>query len=125
LTLILADTSIWIDHFRVRDPMLDQLLGERRIRMHPFVIGELAMGNLRDRSTTLEELQDIHHVVAASDDEVMRLVEAGPHHGAGLGWVDAHLLAAVVLADGLTLWTRDRRLNAAAGLHGVAAVLHH
>jgi hypothetical protein len=123
--LILADTSVWVDHLRSRDPLLDQQLGARRIRMHPFVIGELALGSLADRASVLRRLADVHPVRPASDAEVMRLIENGPHHGSGLGWVDMHLLASVLLVEGMTLWTRDRRLNAAAARHDRAAQLHH
>lgn len=125
MRFILADTSVWVDHIRARDPLLDQLLGERRVRMHRFVIGELAMGSLANRATFLARLNDVHRIRAASDDEVMRLIESGPHHGAGLSWIDAHLLAAVLLAPDTALWTRDRRLNDAALRYGRAFTLHH
>lgn len=125
MNLILADTSVWADHLRYGDDLLRQLLIDRRIRMHPYVIGELAMGNLPHRARTLTELNAIHLVPLAADQEVMQLIEHGPHFGSGLSWVDAHLLTSVVLVPGVNLWTRDRRLNAAAERHGRSAALHH
>jgi predicted nucleic acid-binding protein len=105
--------------------MLEQFLDDGRVRMHPFVIGELAMGSLANRSKVMQQLHDVYPVRSASNEEVMHLVENGPHHGSGLGWVDAHLLAAVLLTKGMSLWTRDRRLNNAATRYGRAAALHH
>lgn len=125
MTLVLADTSVWIEHLRSRDPVLEELLVQRRIRMHPFVMGELAMGNLADRAKTLRQLGDIHRSRRATDEEVMALVEGHRHYGGGLSWVDGHLLSAVILTEAMTLWTRDRRLNEAAARHGRAANLLH
>lgn len=122
---ILADTSVWADHLRADDALMRQMLVDRRIRMHPYVLGELAMGNLPRRAHTLLELNAIHFVSPASDTEVMQLIERGGHFGSGLSWVDAHLLASVVLTPDLKLWTRDRRLNTAAARHGRSASLHH
>lgn len=102
-----------------------QMLMDRRILMHPYVVGELAMGNLPRRSETLQELKTLHLVQPVSDTEVMQLIERGSHFGSGLSWVDAHLLASVVLSPSLKLWTRDRRLNVAAAKHGRSATLHH
>lgn len=123
--MILADTSVWADHIRASDPIMAQLLTDHRIRMHPFVMGELAMGGLPDRADFLRRLGDMLFAPKAADEEVMRLIERGRHHASGLGWVDMHLLASVLLADDLLLWTRDRRLNAAAAKYGRAAEVHH
>jgi hypothetical protein len=125
LSLILADTSVWVDHFRSRDPLLDQFLGDGRVRMHPFVIGELAMGNLPHRPQVMQQLYDVRRIRSVSEQEVMHLAESGPHHGTGLGWIDAHLLAAVLLVEDLSLWTRDSRLNEAAARYGRATAVHH
>lgn len=125
MTPILADTSVWADHLRSDDHLMRQMLTDRRILMHPYVVGELAMGNLPRRSETLQELNTLHVVQPVSDTEVMQLIENGSHFGSGLSWVDAHLLASVVLSPSLKLWTRDRRLNAAAAKHGRSATLHH
>lgn len=105
--------------------MLDQLLADSRIRMHPFVIGELAMGSLPHRPQIMQQLYDIRRIKRVSEEEVMHLVESGPHFGTGLSWIDAHLLASVLLVDDLALWTRDRRLNDAAARYGRAKAFHH
>ncbi len=125
MTFILADTSVWADHFRSTDAVMAGWLSQKRVRMHPFVIGELAMGGLPMREQTLTELNAIHQARLASDEEVMRLVEAGKHYGTGLGWIDVHLLASVLITHDIMLWTRDRRLNDAAARYGRAARLHH
>ena len=123
--MVLADSSIWADHIRNPHDQLEHLLATDRIAMHPYVLGELAMGNLAQRSSFLKKLADLPAVRKAQDAEVMRLTEAGKHFGTGVGWVDMHLLAAVLLDDRFTLWTRDRRLNAAAARYGRAMILHH
>ncbi|AQR61564.1 hypothetical protein BZG35_07790 [Brevundimonas sp. LM2] len=125
MTFVLADTSVWVDHFRSRDPMLDQMLADSRVRMHPFVIGELAMGSLPRRPQVMQQLYDVRRIRSVSEEEVLHLVESGPHHGTGLSWIDAHLLAAVLLVEDLCLWTRDRRLNQAAARYGRALAPHH
>ena len=125
MRLILVDSSVWANHFRIGDALLEECLTGKRVRMHPFVVGELAMGNLPRRQRTLKELQTMHRIGAASDAEVLRLVEMDGHHGAGLSWIDMHLLAAVVLREDVDLWTRDRRLDEAAARYGRAARLHH
>jgi hypothetical protein len=88
------------------------------VAVHAFVIGEIALGHLRQRRTLLADLGDLPHVVTATDAEVMAFVEQYRLHGRGIGWVDAHLLAAVRLTPECLLWTRDRALNL------VAAALH-
>ena len=123
--MILADTSAWAAHLRQADPRMDQLLRSRRIVVHPFVIGELAVGNLPDRPRFLDRLSLMNSVPKAADDEVMRLIERGPHFGSGLGWIDMHLLASVLLTPAGKLLTLDKRLNAAAQRYGRAAQLHH
>jgi predicted nucleic acid-binding protein len=125
LIVLLADTSIWADHFRSPDPLMRQMLSDERVRMHPYVLGELCMGNLYRRPEAVEYLRALHLTPAVSDDEVMQMVDQGKLYGSGLSWVDAHLLTAVVLSPGLKLWTRDRRLNEAAIRFDRAAALHH
>jgi predicted nucleic acid-binding protein len=85
---------------------------------HPFVLGEIALGRLRRRDAVLALLADLPQAVVASDAEVLALVEASGLAGSGLGYVDVHLLAAVRLTPGARLWSRDRRLAAAAGANG-------
>lgn len=125
MTLVLADTSVWTDHLRSREPVLDVLVQCEQLLMHPYVIGELAMGNLKDRTTFIRRLHQMEMSLRASEDEVAALVEGQRLHGSGLSWIDAHLLASVLLMDEVRLWTRDRRLNAAAERLGISAQLHH
>jgi predicted nucleic acid-binding protein len=111
--MILADTSIWISHFREGQPHLQQALVDSRVFMHPFVLGEIACGNLRARSQTLHSLGRLPSPVSASNDEVLTLLEQHRLFGRGLGWVDAHLLASARLS-GCRLWTLDSPLRDAA-----------
>jgi predicted nucleic acid-binding protein len=112
--VILVDTSVWIDHLKSSDLVLAELLGKGQVLAHSFVTGELALGSLRQRRTVLEALRDLPQATAASDDEVMMLIEQEQLYGLGIGFVDAHLLAAARLTPGGLLWTRDRRLRQAA-----------
>ena len=107
--MILADTSVWIQHFRRADPAFKSLLDRNRVAIHPLVIGELACGNLRDRSETLLDLGRMHHVQQATHAEVMHLIEAHALHGRGLGFIDLHLLASARLSHA-PLLTRNKRL---------------
>ncbi|WP_126284284.1 type II toxin-antitoxin system VapC family toxin [Burkholderia stagnalis] len=119
--MILVDTSVWIDHLRANDATLAALLDTERVLVHPFVIGELALGSLRNRHIVLDALRDLPAAVTATDDEVQRLIDDAPLHGLSIGYVDAHLLASVRLTAGSRLWTRDRRLLSAADRLQLAA----
>lgn len=115
--MTLADTSVWVNHLRANDPILMSLLDDNQVVMHPMVIGELACGNLRDRERVLDLLRQLPQVPVADDDEVLFLIERHRLMGRGIGYIDAHLLAAALLGDTVRLWTEDRRLrDAAAGL---------
>lgn len=116
---VLVDTSIWADHLDRTDSVMNDLLDRSQVWIHPFVIGELAMGNLRRRDEVLRELQKLPEVTSARHDEVMRLIQANRLFGSGIGYIDAHLLAAVALTDGARLWTRDRRLRETAETMGL------
>jgi len=118
--LILVDTSVWVDHLRKGDPQLVGLLELGVVAMHPFVVGEIACGSLADRSTILELLQDLPAPVVAESEEVLEFIERRGLHGRGIGYVDVHLLASVTLTKGARLWTRDKRLHAAADELGFA-----
>ena len=117
---VLADTSIWVDHFRRADVQLVSFLDHGDVVAHPFVIGELALGNLPQRDQALRELQDLPQAKVATDREVLYFVDRHRLFGLGVGYVDAHLLAAVSLTAGAGLWTRDRRLGRAADRLGLA-----
>lgn len=123
--MILVDSSVWIDHLRHADEILTELLSRQQVVMHPFVIGELAIGNLTSRAAVLQDLQDLGQVFVAHDDEVLRLIEQEHLFGLGLGYVDAHLLAAAQLTPETFLWTCDKRLSAAAERLSVAARVTH
>jgi len=119
--LILADTVIWVDHLnRGSVPEMAALLDAEQITMHPFVLGEIALGFLRNRAAILRDLADLPQATEADDAEVLALVERQSLFGTGLGWVDAHLLASALLTPETRLWTRDRRLKEAAERLGVA-----
>jgi predicted nucleic acid-binding protein len=121
--VIIVDTSVWIDHLKSGDAVLVDLLGTGRVLAHSFVTAELALGSLRQRRAVLESLHDLPQASVASDDEVMMLIEREQLYGLGIGYVDAHLLAAARLTSGALLWTRDRRLRQAATQLGLSASL--
>ena len=112
--MILVDTSVWIDHLRAGNEMLRRLLDRGLVLGHPFVTGELALGNLRQREMILAALAALPQASLASDGEVLHFIEEHALYGFGIGYVDAHLLAAARLMPGATLWTRDTRLRSAA-----------
>ena len=117
--MILVDTSVWIDHLRMGDPQFTALLQEAQALTHPWVIGELALGQLSRRSEILGLLSNLPQAKVATQAEVMTLVETRRLFGLGIGYVDAHLLAATLLTDA-SLWTRDKRLAAAAANLGIS-----
>jgi predicted nucleic acid-binding protein len=123
--VILVDSSVWIDHLRRDDEILTDLLDREQVVTHPFIIGELAIGNLRPRAEVLTFLQDLDRVIVAHDDEVLRFIEHEHLFGLGVGYVDAHLLASARLTPDTFLWTRDKRLLAAADRLLLAARLTH
>ena len=112
--MILVDTSVWVDHLRAGDKALAALLKAEAVLIHPFVIGELALGNLRQCETVLNALSDLPQASVATDAEVLYFIDQHVLFGRGVGYADAHLLAAVNLTAGAKLWTNDKRL------HGVA-----
>ncbi len=107
--MILADTSVWIDHFRLGNKRLHSLLEGGEVMCHPFVVGELACGNLRNRDEILALLRVLPNAVVANDAEVLEFVDRYRLQGPGLGWVDAHLFASAKLTR-CSLWTLDRAL---------------
>ena len=117
--MILVDTSVWVDHFRQGIPLLGDLLSEGKVTTHPFVIGELACGNLKNRTEILTLLASLPSVKVANHLEALHLVETHALGGTGIGWMDVHLLAAALL-NRVPLWTRDRKLHAVAKAMGIA-----
>lgn len=118
--MILVDTSVWVEHLRRGLPRIATLLQEGEVLIHPWVIGELACGHLRNRQQVLELLQGLPLTTVASDAEVLLLIERQRLMGRGIGYVDAHLLASARLSH-CRLWTQDRRLAAVALEQGLAA----
>ena len=115
---MLVDTSVWINHFRLPNVDLEQLLDEGRVATHPFVIGELACGSLRLRTEILGLIEALPFVPVATHDEVLTLIERQRLSGSGLGWIDMHLLASARLAR-QSLWSADRRLRETAARLGL------
>ncbi|MGO9004979.1 MAG: type II toxin-antitoxin system VapC family toxin [Beijerinckiaceae bacterium] len=118
--LILVDTSIWVDHLRKGDETLSRLLDKASVLAHPFVTGEIALGHLRQRDLVLAALQDLPVASVATDPEVLHFITQHSLFGFGIGYIDAHLLAAVKLTLGASLWTRDKRLHSVAEAMGLA-----
>jgi predicted nucleic acid-binding protein len=106
---MIVDTSVWVDHFRRGNRTLDGLLEQGLVLMHPYIVGELACGNLERRVEVLDLLGGLTPAVVADHDEVLELVTRKRLHGRGVGWIDVHLLASAMLSS-VRLWTKDRRL---------------
>jgi predicted nucleic acid-binding protein len=123
--MILADSSIWIEHLRRRLPQMDALLQAGSIVMHPYIVAELALGSLNERAAFLAELDRLLKVNVAQTSEVRGMIEAHALYGKGIGFVDAHLLASCLLTQGTRLWTRDAALSRAAREFGINADLPH
>ena len=123
--MILVDTSVWINHLRNNDPYLVRLLTENSVLSHPFVRGELALGNLRQREAILAALDNLPQAPIAFTDEVNVFIEQHALYGLGIGLIDAHLLASTRLSGNTRLWTQDKRLLAAALRLNLAASVHH
>jgi predicted nucleic acid-binding protein len=115
--VILVDSSVWVDHLRSGDAALARLLQNGEVLVHPFVIGELALGHLKKRAMILADLQNLPQAVHAREEEVLRFIDQHTLCGLGIGYIDAHLLTSVRLTAHGLLWTRDKRL------HGVAQKL--
>jgi hypothetical protein len=111
--MVLVDTSVWVAHLRQGDVGLEALLNAGRVVCHPFIIGELACGNLQQRSEILVLLQALPQAIRAGHEEVMQLIENHRLMGKGLGYIDLHLLAAALLTK-VSFWTLDQKLNEAA-----------
>ena len=121
--MTLVDTSVWIDHLRVGNRMLRSLLENGEVVAHPFVVGELACGTLRNRKEILTLLQALPEAQIAEHEEVMRVVECEHLYGQGIGWIDAHLLASARLSRA-ALWTLDRHLSKIASQLNLTAISH-
>ena len=123
--MILVDTSVWVDHLNARDYRMTELLMGCKVLVHPFVTGELAMGNLSNRESVLDLLQNLPQAAVANETEVLQFIQDKSLFGLGIGYIDVHLLAAAMLTPGSMLWTRDKRLLAASIRLGIAANVMH
>jgi predicted nucleic acid-binding protein len=121
--LILADTSVWIEYLRSGNPEMRRHLDQGGIVIHPFVIAELALGSLRERSKTLGLLDLLPQVKVAQLGEVRLAIEARRLYSLGIGLIDAHLIASVFINPPTLLWTKDKRLRKAAEGLGIDAGL--
>ena len=121
--MILADTSVWVDHFRSGDDELRKQLINQHILMHPFIVAELALGSLPQRAKTLSFLEQLPSLTVARLDEVQQLIEVRSLYTRGIGLIDTHLIASVFLNPSTVLWTRDKRLSDIAKTLGIHANL--
>jgi predicted nucleic acid-binding protein len=119
--VIIVDTSIWIDHLHAGEPAMVSLLDEDLVLVHPFVLGEISLGSLRDWPQMMRTLSKLPHAVRADDNEVIKLIAGKGLQGSGIGFVDAHLLASALLTEEAFVWTRARRLATVARRLGVDA----
>jgi predicted nucleic acid-binding protein len=118
--MIVVDSSVWIDHHHKGIDQLGELMALRSALMHPYVLGEIALGSLRDHRDFIDAARDLPEAPLAETPEVLNLIINADLHGSGIGYVDAHLIAATMLVPGGALWTRDRRLLAVAERLGIA-----
>ena len=112
--MIIADTSVWVDHFKAGDPELTGLLNAEKVYGHPLIVAELALGSLRSRDLILDLLDDLPQAQVASTAEVRTFIEANTLFSRGIGYVDVSLLASCLLSTDTKIWTRDKRLARAA-----------
>jgi predicted nucleic acid-binding protein len=118
--MILVDTSVWVDHLRHGNRMLVDALNNSQVLMHPFVLGEISLGQLKQRATILQAMSNLPTTQVATDSEVSHLIERHRLFGLGIGYIDAHLLTAVHLTPGSLLWTQDKRLLTVSHKLGIA-----
>jgi predicted nucleic acid-binding protein len=108
--MVLVDTSVWVSHLRDGNIGLEKLLNDGKVVSHPFIVGELACGNLKNRHEILISLQSLPTAILAEDEEVLKFIENYQLMGKGLGYIDVHLIAAALLTD-IPLWTLDKTLD--------------
>ncbi len=121
--MILADTSIWVDHLRSRNPEMEKRLLRGQIVMHPFIVAEIALGSLRNRRERLGEMEALLEVRVAQLNEVRHMIEVHSLYSKGIGLTDAHLIASCLMTPGTQLWTRDGAMKKVAAVLGIIADL--
>ena len=122
--MILVDTSVWIDHFRVQEPELIKLLNLNNLLVHPYIVGELIMGNIRPIDKVIALLASLPRVEPVNEAKFYDCVIGNGLNGTGLGFVDAHLIAAAEQDDAIIIWTRDKRFAAQAERLGIPCLLN-
>ena len=118
--MILADTSIWVDYLRNRNPEMELRLSKGQIVTHPFIVAELALGSLKNRQQRLAEMEALLDVRVAQLSEVRHMIESHALYSKGIGLTDAHLIASCLLTPGTELWTRDTAMETVAMTLGIA-----
>jgi predicted nucleic acid-binding protein len=121
--MILADTTIWIDHFRSENKEMRRQLEKANIAIHPYIVAELGLGSLSERARTLAWLDMLPRVRMVQISEVRKMIEMRSLYSRGIGVVDAHLIASVFISPQTLLWTKDKRLRGIAEALGIAANL--
>lgn len=117
--MVLVDTSVWVSHLQKGDPYLAKLLNDGDVVCHPFIVGELACGNLKNRSEILSLLQTLPMAIQAEHEEVLQSIEINQLMGKGLGYIDVHLIASAVLSE-VPIWTLDKKLDKVSKKLGIA-----
>jgi hypothetical protein len=110
--MTLVDTSVWIDHLQKGNSQLEKLLNENNVLIHPFIIGELSLGIIKNREEILGLLNELPLVAVANHGEVLAFIEVNELIGTGIGWIDAHLLASMKISNANMLTTDKAMLNA-------------
>jgi predicted nucleic acid-binding protein len=117
--MILVDTSTWIDHLRNGNDQLKELLNENQVLIHRFIVGELALGSMKNQKEIMILLSELPEAVDAEHNEVLQLIVDNNLQGTGIGWVDAHLIASALISEAKLL-TMDKPLFKVAKLLGIA-----
>ncbi len=117
--MILADTSIWVDYLRSRNPEMEERLSRGQIVMHPFIVAEIALGSLHNRRKRLDEMESLLEVKVAQLHEVRHMIEAHTLYSKGIGLTDAHLIASCLMTPGTQMWTRDGNMEKVAKPLGI------
>jgi predicted nucleic acid-binding protein len=118
--MILADTSIWVDHLRGRNPEMERCLSRGQVVMHPFVVAEIALGSLHNRRARLDDMDALLEVKVARLNEVRHMIEAHSLYSRGIGLTDAYLIASCLMTSGTQLWTRDAAMERVAKALGIS-----